>query len=195
MSINNKVNINLVLLGSYESGKSSIVERWKHPSVTPHPDETVAIEVNSNTIKMNNMLYIVRTWDTSGRDMYESLLSRYIYNADCCVIVYDVTDIKTWEKAKKWVEVIKADHGPKLNICLLGNKIDRESIRRIHKVDVQHYVNGCGMYNVLYSECSARTGENCFETYQMILDYTKRPVARSWVNRIDKDNPSKCLVV
>jgi small GTP-binding protein len=195
MPIDNKVNINLVVLGAHRAGKSSIIERWKRPCVKPHPEETIAIEVCSNTIRMNNQLYMVRTWDTSGRDMYESLLSRYIYNADCCVIVYDTTSIESWMKVKQWVNVIKKDHGVKINICLIGNKIDRESMRIVHKIDVQNYIQRSEMVNIIYSECSALSGENCIDTFRMIIDYTKHITKKVWSVRPMHVQSSKCLIV
>jgi small GTP-binding protein len=194
MSLDNRVNISIVILGSYQCGKSSIVERWIRPSVRPHADETLAIEVLSNAIRLNDHVYLVRLWDTSGREMYEPLLSKYIYNADCVVLVYDVTDNNSWLKMQKWIEIIKRDHSDNIPICIIGNKIDKESIRRIHKHDVHTFIRTCGMTNIIQGECSAYTGENCFSLYQMVIHYSKKPSIKTWTSLYNKKE-SNCLIV
>lgn len=194
MALNKRVNISIVIMGSYQSGKSSIVQRWVRPSVRPYVDETLAIEVLSNTIRLNDNIYLIRLWDTSGREMYEPLLSKYIYNADCVVLVYDVTDNKSWNKMQQWLETIKKDHNKNIPICIIGNKIDKESTRRIHKQDVHTYVRTCEMNNIIHGECSAYTGENCFSLYQMIIHFSKKPSKKTWTSISDKKE-SSCLIV
>ena len=194
MALNNRVNISIVIIGSYQCGKTSIVQRWVRPSVRPFVDETLAIEVLSNSIRLNDNIYLVRLWDTSGRVMYEPLLSKYIYNADCVVLVYDVTDKDSWLKMQQWMETIKKDHNKNIPICIIGNKIDKESIRRIHKQDVHTYVRNCGMGNIIHGECSAYTGENCFSLYQMVIHYSKKPSKETWTS-ISEKKESNCLIV
>lgn len=188
-----QVNLSLVFVGSSGSGKSSLVQRFMYPSKKPSVFETIAIDVYSNMIGIREKLYCVRIWDTAGKDYYENLYKKYITQTDCCVVVYDTTDIQSWRTMKKWMRTIK-DYDARVPICIVGNKIDKESLRRVKRADVHDYVRHCGISNVIYSECSASTGENCRETYELIVNYSKKPCKEVWRSREYVQGKGCCIV-
>lgn len=192
-----RLNMSIVLLGLSGVGKTSLIERWIHPSSKPYIcDETIGIEVVSNMVRMGNVLYVVKSWDTAGRDFYDSLFMQYIYNSDCCVVVYDTTNVESWEKAKWWIDKIKDKSGIKTPICIVGNKIDLESQRRVYKPTIQSYLRTTVMQNIVVAECSAISGENAFEVYQLIINFTKKPTRDIWTTRIKTpETNSRCIIV
>ena len=187
--------MSLILLGSKGCGKSSLVHRWTTPGKIPHPDETLAIDVMSHTVVVKNIHYIIRFWDTAGDDFYDTLLERYVYNSDCCVIVFDVTKTDSWDRAKYWVEKAMKSNNNSIPICLISNKVDLESSRKIHKKDVQKYVNSIHNKRMVHSETSTITGENVKSTYHLIVNFCKKPVREVWSSEHYSDNGSKCLIV
>ena len=42
-------------------------------------------------------------WDTAGQERYDSLTKMYFKNAEAAIVVYDITDDLSFEKARKWV--------------------------------------------------------------------------------------------
>jgi len=192
-----RINMSLVVLGLSGVGKTSLIKRWIHPTVTPCIyDHTIGIEVISNMVRLGDVLYTIKTWDTAGKEFYDTLLEQYIYNSDCCVVVYDTTNMESWNKAMWWIDKIKKKSGIKMPVCLVGNKIDLESKRRIHKADVHTYMRQTAMQNIVMAECSASSGENAFEVYQLIVNFAKKPTNDIWTTRLKTpESRSGCVIV
>ena len=43
-------------------------------------------------------------WDTAGQEKFDALTKLYFKNAEAAIIVYDVTNEVSFEKAQKWVK-------------------------------------------------------------------------------------------
>ena len=80
-------------------------------------------------------------WDTAGQERYHSLAPMYYRGAQAAIVVYDITNADTFERAKSWVkelqrqvesgvESVCALHlfefqaSPNIVIALSGNKAD-----------------------------------------------------------------------
>ena len=53
-----------------------------------------------------------KIWDTAGQERFRTLTHSFYKNADGIIISYDVTDRKTFENIKTWIESIE-QHGKK----------------------------------------------------------------------------------
>ena len=42
-------------------------------------------------------------WDTAGQEKYDALTKLYFKGAEAALVVYDMTDEKSFAKAQKWV--------------------------------------------------------------------------------------------
>ena len=40
--------------------------------------------------------------DTGGMEKFDSIISSYYKEADCCILVYDITKVTTFEKIKNY---------------------------------------------------------------------------------------------
>jgi small GTP-binding protein len=56
---------------------------------------TKKIIVGDNPIKFE-------IWDTAGQERYHSLTPMYYRNANAAVVVFDVTNSQSFERAQKW---------------------------------------------------------------------------------------------
>mgnify|MGYP001269563900 CR=1 FL=1 len=153
----------LCLLGD-SCGKTSLVQRWIHPDRPIRPETTVAIDMKSFSMFIDKKRVVVQAWDCSGNSAYDNLLDKYIFNSSVTIICFDLTSIRSWEKAKYW---IKRCHDKPF--CLIGNKLDRESEREVKEYIVRQHLK-----NAFYYEVSASTGENCKDALQMIVRESMR---------------------
>ena len=44
----------------------------------------------------------MQIWDTAGQERFQSLGVAFYRGADCCVLVYDVNNVKTFEDLDNW---------------------------------------------------------------------------------------------
>lgn len=52
-------------------------------------------------------------WDTAGQERFQSLGAAFYRGADCCVLVYDVNVMKSFESLNNWhVEFLKQVRTP-----------------------------------------------------------------------------------
>lgn len=167
--------LQFILLGASKSGKSSVVERWVRPSTTPDPYETIGINLLSCAVHSADALYTTMFWDTSGRECYDTLLKSYLFNADCAIIVFDVTSTSSWKKVEFWLEQVETTNSVKFPVVIVGNKIDLESKRVVYKKDVKTFISTHAMRNVVYCECSALKNDGVLDTYHMAVNFAKMP--------------------
>ena len=46
-------------------------------------------------------------WDTAGQERYHSLAPMYYRGAQAAIVVYDITNADTFERAKFWVKELQ----------------------------------------------------------------------------------------
>ena len=74
----------------------------------------------------------VQTYDTAGQEKFNSLNENYYKRADCCLLVYDITNKKSFEQIKDYYnKSIKEKCKENIKVILLGNKTDLEEKRVI----------------------------------------------------------------
>ena len=72
----------------------------------------------------------VHILDTAGQEKYKSLNENYYKKASCCLLVYDISDKKSFEECKNYYnETIKEKCKENIKVILLGNKTDLEDQR------------------------------------------------------------------
>lgn len=113
--------------------------------------------------------------DTAGQERYHSLAPMYYRGAASAVIVFDVTQASSFERAKKWVHELRQNvSNPDLVIALVGNKVDLADQRAVAEADARNYA---AETNLLYFESSAKTNVNVLEVFETIADRLPRAAA------------------
>ena len=91
------------------------------------------------------MVQSCQLWDTAGQERFQSLGVAFYRGADCCVLVYDVNNAKSFETLDSWRDefLIQASpHDPEnFPFVVLGNKIDVEEHKRQVSVSVPQYMH------------------------------------------------------
>lgn len=165
----------LVLLGDSSVGKSSIVQRFVKDNFDDMRESTIGAAFSSQTIRIETAdgtqeSVKFEIWDTAGQERYKSLAPMYYRNANAALVVYDVTQPDSLLKARNWVDELKDKVGQSdLVIFLVGNKVDivqEDASRRAVQTDeASQYAQD---QNLLFTEVSAKTGEQIKETFQQI---------------------------
>lgn len=89
----------------------------------------------------------------------------YYRNANCAVVVYDITQSSSLEKAKSWIRELQRQADPAIVIALCGNKTDLEARRQVTTEEAQKYAEEEGL---LWFETSAKSGTGVSEVFTEI---------------------------
>ncbi|KAG7764322.1 hypothetical protein KL931_004844 [Ogataea haglerorum] len=154
------------VLGESAVGKSSIVHRFVKDSFTDSRESTIGAAFLTQTIQIDtNTTVKFEIWDTAGQERYRSLASMYYRNAQAALVVFDITQELSLDKAKYWIKELQKQANSDIVIALVGNKLDLEEERKISKDEAQAFANELGL---MYAEVSAKTGENVKDCFRDI---------------------------
>lgn len=89
----------------------------------------------------------------------------YYRNANCAVVVYDITQSASLEKARSWVRELQRQADPSIVIALCGNKTDLNARRQVSQEEAKKYADEEGL---MWGETSAKTGEGVSDIFTAI---------------------------
>ena len=128
---------------------------------------TIGIDYKLKNVKMEDGKIVkLQIWDTAGQDRFRSITKNYYKGANGIVVIFSVTDKKTFGNVKSWIHQIKAEVDEKVTIILVGNKIDDEENREVTKEEGEEAARNFGLD---FFECSAKTGENINSTFNELV--------------------------
>lgn len=104
-------------------------------------------------------------WDTAGQERFHSLAPMYYRGAQAALVVYDLTDDNSFQKAKLWVKELQVQGDPNVVIVLVGNKLDKEQFRKVQEKEAKSYAES---QQLLFIETSAKNGANITELFTRI---------------------------
>ncbi|CAA2991553.1 ras-related RABF2b [Olea europaea subsp. europaea] len=159
---NKNINSKLVLLGDSGAGKSSLVLRFVKGQFIEFQESTIGAAFFSQTVAVNDTTVKFEIWDTAGQERYHSLAPMYYRGAAAAVIVYDIANQESFERAKNWVRELKAQGNSNTVMALAGNKADLIDAR---KVPAETYAQENGLF---FMETSAKTATNVNELFYEI---------------------------
>ena len=71
----------------------------------------------------------MQIWDSAGQEKFKSLIPNYIRGASLVILVYDISNKKSFDNLNSWIEFINTYENTNIVIC--GNKIDLKDKREI----------------------------------------------------------------
>lgn len=164
--------IKLLLLGDQAVGKSSLMIRYTDDEFSLNIMGTAGLDLKRKSIVLNDETVKVMIYDTAGHERYRLIAKSQYKGAQGIVLVYDVTDRKSFENVTYWMNHIKENAETGVEILLVGNKIDKTE-ERVVTLEEGEAVGE--KYNVLFSETSAKSGVNVETAFLKLITsiYTK----------------------
>ncbi|RAL49817.1 unnamed protein product [Cuscuta campestris] len=162
---NKNINAKLVFLGDVGAGKSSLVLRFVKGQFIEFQESTIGAAFFSQTVAVDDATVKFEIWDTAGQERYHSLAPMYYRGAAAAVVVYDITNPASFERAKKWVQELQAQGNLNMVMALAGNKADLLEARKVATEEAQQYARENDLF---FIETSARTATNVNDIFYEI---------------------------
>jgi small GTP-binding protein len=162
-----KYIIKITLLGEKNVGKTSLVYRYIENKFRESYKSTLGVNLLKKDMEVDGNGVSAQIWDLGGQDSFKSLRKLYLEGANGALVMFDLTDRKTFDKLNEWIESFKEIRGEQ-PIILIGNKSDLENQKKITDKEASDYAVNNNMELIL---TSAKTGQNVEEAF---IKLTKR---------------------
>lgn len=128
----------IIMLGDGGVGKSQLIKRYSKDEFDAHSTMTVGVEFITQTMTIQERQVSAQIWDTAGQERFASLNRIYYSGAVGAIIVYDITQQKTFDSLNtRWFKEIKNFSDPNLITLLVGNKCDKKTERQVSTDDAR----------------------------------------------------------
>lgn len=153
----------LLIIGNAGVGKSCLTLRATKNIFEENCLSTIGFEFFSLNIKIDQKLIKLQIWDTCGQEQYRSLISSFYKNSSLAILVYSITDRKSFEELSYWVKELKLHSSPNIKLVLIGNKSDLANEREVTKEEAEEF--SFSISSDIFLETSAKTGDKVNELF------------------------------
>ena len=187
----NEEIIKIMILGNYSVGKTSFLIRFTKNKFDETYLATIGIDYIYRIINIENKLYKLMFYDTAGEEKYKSIPKNHIKNVQGIILMYDITNKKSFDSIIDWISDVKEIKGENFPMILVGNKIDLNESREVTEEMGYELAE---KNQIEFFETSNKDGTNIqeagLEIVYKILSETK--VNNSRIERIGTANTNNC---
>ncbi|WOL08332.1 ras-related protein Rab7 [Canna indica] len=172
MSSRRRMLLKVIILGDSGVGKTSLMNQFVNKKFSNQYKATIGADFLTKEVQIDDRLFTLQIWDTAGQERFQSLGVAFYRGADCCVLVYDVNVMKSFDSLNNWREefLIQASPSDPENFpfIVLGNKIDIDggNSRVVSEKKAKAWCTSKG--NIPYFETSAKEGFNVEAAFECI---------------------------
>jgi small GTP-binding protein len=180
MNYGNEISFKIVLIGDSSVGKTNLVSQFVRNSFYTELRATIGVDFATKTMIFEGKSVKLSIWDTAGQEVYHSITSAYYRGADGVVLMYDISNQKSFNSIPQWLSELRISN-PYVTIILIGNKADLEEERKVSETDGKNYAE---KESLLFLETSAKSSMNVEQSFQALLkvllrDQIDRPESTS----------------
>lgn len=117
-------------------GKTSLIVQYIQKYFDEIYKSTIGISFWSKDVRMSGQSVALKIFDTAGQEKYSCALPGSFYRkSHCCILVYDVTNPRSFESLNKWkhefVTHVNQRDPSNIPFVVVGNKCDDSLDRRV----------------------------------------------------------------
>lgn len=113
---------------NFSVGKTSLMERYVERRFSQQYKATIGADFFPKDVIIDDKPVNLQIWDTAGQERYQSLGSAFYRGADACVLVYDMTDARSFDALDSWRDEFLISAAPRdpdsFPFVVMGNKVD-----------------------------------------------------------------------
>jgi len=176
ISRHKKNTLKIVVVGDSGVGKTCLMQRYMTGGFSSEYRTTVGADFLSTKITNDDTTYSLQIWDTAGQEKFQAIGSAFYRGSDCCIVVFDVSNRKSFENIGTWMnefkiqgEVDKPDSFP---FVIFGNKCDKLD----RAVSTDEAKQCCESKGLIYFETSAKDDIGIKEAFEVVV---QKAIARN----------------
>ena len=175
-----KSQLKIVVIGDSCVGKTSILHRFVKQEFSQNYRATIGADFLSKEIVVDEKHISLQIWDTAGQERFQSLGAAFYRGADACILVYDITDYKSFDSIISWKEEFLSQCSPpdpdSFPFIVVGNKCDLEVDRSVSLAKSNQWALS---NNLPHIETSAKEATGIQE---MFMETVKKALTREIKN-------------
>lgn len=153
----------VLLLGDSSVGKTCFLLRYADDAFNENHISTIGLDYRLKMITLeNDKIVKMQIWDTAGQDRFRAITKNYYKGAHGIILMYDVTNVTTFNNIKNWLTQIKENTTDKVKIVLVGNKVDEDNLRKVSTEEGKKLSED---FNLQFYETSAKNNIRVEDTF------------------------------
>ena len=153
----------VLLLGDTDVGKSSLILRYTEETFNSKLVNSIGVDFKMKKKEIDGKIIKVQIWDTAGHERFRSITYSYYRGANAIIIVFDITDKKSFLSITEWLKQIEKHAKENVFKFLVGNKSDLAEERKVTFEEAKEYADE---HELPYIETSAKEGININELFE-----------------------------
>jgi small GTP-binding protein len=152
----------IVVAGFSHVGKTNISQSLITGHFDPRSPSTIAGGSDEWKSTVDGVDVHFQICDTPGQERFRSVTKAYLTRANGVVLVFDITDRKSFDEILGWLSDVRSLCDPEVPILLVGNKSDDAEHRTVTATEAEEFSK---RHNLIYQETSAKTGNGIREGF------------------------------
>jgi len=159
------VTLKLLTIGDSGVGKTCLLLKYCSGQFSPMFITTIGIDYKLKVVDVpGHGETKLQIWDTAGQERFRTLTASYFQGAHGIIMVYDVSDRKSFESVNTWMNMIEQQADSDIAKILVGNKCDL-SEPAVSKEEGQKLADN---FAIPFHLTSAKTNAGVDETFLSI---------------------------
>ena len=179
--------IKIALLGNEGVGKTSVLGQLTESKYNARTNTTVGAMFVNKSMTIGDARYDLQLWDTAGQERFRTIASIYFRDAHGIVLVYDLTNRKSYDDLNYWFNEIYAKCEKSVVVMIVGNKCDlQDNVITVEEANKFAQTHKCKHVLV-----SAKTGQNIQGAFEILM----RDISKSEILNAIHDKHAQSIAV
>ncbi len=187
--------VKIAVFGNTGTGKTSLINRYCKKRFNQHQrqSDTTQSDYETCSLVQDGYTFPLEIWGVPGTSQALASFSREnIRNAQCCIIVVDLTNSHSFETVSFWVQKAKnLTYANQDSFLIVGSRSDMAKSRVVTPEDMQALAT---KFNCKVIETSAKDDVNVKDAFLMLTDPLIKPLVTKFQEQDRRESQATLIV-
>ena len=178
--------VKFIIIGDKTVGKSCIINQFIEKQFINEYIQSIGSDKIKKEIEIEGKKLNLEIWDTVGQEQYSAVNKIFIKNAQIALIVYDITNRKSFENLNNWYNLIfEINKDSNVIVGVTANKTD---LYENQVVDSEEGKNFADEKKISFFETSAKDYESIENVFIQLSKFYINKVQKIVEEEIERRN-------